>query len=82
MTNSTPAHVSANPWLYDNELTTIDVIQWKLRNECHACGMSINSHRDDCRFSPNQIYFGLMAGKSLPPVNTCNNEKQEIQKGE
>ena len=53
-------HISRNPWLYDNTLTSIDIIQWKLRNECHVCGMGVKYHRDDCAFSYNQLYFAEM----------------------
>ena len=53
-------HISRNPWLYDNTLSSIDIIQWKLRDECHVCGTSVRYHRDDCMFSFNQMYFAEM----------------------
>ena len=53
-------HISHNPWLYDESLTSIDIIQWKLREECHVCGMGVKYHRDDCVFSYNQLYFAEM----------------------
>ena len=61
-------HISLNPWLYDLSLTNIDVIEWKLRGDCHVCGMSVKHHRDDCVFSSVQLYFAEMY-KNITNIN-------------
>tara|TARA_B110000858_G_scaffold186746_1_gene230238 strand:- start:669 stop:911 length:243 start_codon:yes stop_codon:yes gene_type:complete len=67
------AHISENPWLYDDTLAPIDIAQWKLRNQCQLCGISPRHHSDDCILSLNQLTFARMAGAVLPVLTEMNN---------
>ena len=49
------SHISANPWLYDDELSKEEQIYWKLKDVCHKCGYKTRYHREFCVYSASNM---------------------------
>ena len=54
-------YIQYNPWLFDDTLSPEEQMAWKLKGECHICGIDPRHHRDDCMFSAVQQMFASIA---------------------
>lgn len=50
-------YIQHNPWLFDDSLSPEEQMVWKMKGQCHLCGLDPAYHRDDCCFSAVQQMF-------------------------